>query len=154
MWGSLSFTQTSFYLTGGKTSTSPTGWKTPQFPHNCVTELQTSNNDSQNNKRWKMTDHKWSTMSYVPSSQLKILHALFCLKNWNIVDSECCVNFYCSAKWFHYTNIYIYIYILFHILFYYGLLQNIEYSYLCYIIEPSCLFILYVIVWSPNPNLI
>ena len=38
---------------------------------------------------------------------------------------------------------YIYIYILFHILFHCGLLQDIEYSSLCYTVGPCCLFIHY-----------
>ena len=43
----------------------------------------------------------------------------------SIVDLQSCVNFCCTAKWF--SNIYI-----FHILFCYGLPQDIEYSSLCY----------------------
>ena len=39
---------------------------------------------------------------------------LFC---WSVVDSQCCVNFCCSAQWFSYT----YTYILLHILFRYSL---------------------------------
>ena len=39
-----------------------------------------------------------------------------------------------------------YIYILFYILFHYGLLQDIEYGSLCYIVGLCCLSILYVIV--------
>ena len=38
------------------------------------------------------------------------------------------------------------LYILFHILFHYGLLQDIKYSSLCYTVGPCCLFILYIIV--------
>ena len=35
---------------------------------------------------------------------------IFCsLFYWSIVDLQCCVNFYCTAKWFSYTYIYIYI---------------------------------------------
>ena len=41
----------------------------------------------------------------------------------------------------------LYIYILFHILFHYGLSQDIKYSSLCYIIGPCCLSILHVIVF-------
>ena len=39
-----------------------------------------------------------------------------------------------------------FIYILFHILFPYGLSQNIEYRSLCYMVGPYCLFILYVLI--------
>ena len=45
------------------------------------------------------------------------------------------------------SDIYIYIYIyththnLFHVLFHYGLLQDIEYSSLCYTVGPCCLSI-------------
>ena len=39
-----------------------------------------------------------------------------------------------------------YVYILFHILFRYRLLQDIEYSSLCYTVDPCCLSILYIVV--------
>ena len=39
-----------------------------------------------------------------------------------------------------------YIYILFHILFHYGLSQDIECSSLCYTVGPSCLLVLFFIV--------
>ena len=39
-----------------------------------------------------------------------------------------------------------YISILFHILFHYNLLQDIEYSSLCYTVGPRCLSILYIVV--------
>ena len=40
---------------------------------------------------------------------------------WSTVDLQCCVNLYCTSKWFSYTYIYS-----FYILFHYGLSQNIE----------------------------
>ena len=45
-----------------------------------------------------------------------------------------------------YTHTYIYILFLFQILFHYRLLQDIEYSSLCYTVGPCCLSILYVVV--------
>ena len=39
-----------------------------------------------------------------------------------------------------------YIYILFQIFFRYWLLQDIEYSSLCYIAGPCCLSVLYIVV--------
>ena len=50
---------------------------------------------------------------------------------WSIVDLQCCVNFYCIVKLFSS----ICTYVPFHILFHYGLAQDIEYSSLCYTIE-------------------
>ena len=61
---------------------------------------------------------------------------------WCIVDLQCCVTFCCRAKWLSYTHIYI----LFHILFYYALSQDIEYSSLGYTLGPRCLSTLYVTV--------
>ena len=65
------------------------------------------------------------------------------------------VNFWCIAKWFSYS----YIYILFHILFHYGLSQDIEYSCLCCTVGPCFFSILYIIVcimqlifWSCEQN--
>ena len=65
----------------------------------------------------------------------------FNLFYWSTVDLQCCVNFCCIAKWFSYT----YMYVLFHIFLHYGLSQDIEYSSLCYTVEPCCLPILYII---------
>ena len=63
--------------------------------------------------------------------------------NWNTVDLQCCVIFCSTEKfWFSYTHIYIISYILFH----YGLSWDIEYSSLCYTVQPYCLSILYIIV--------
>ena len=53
-------------------------------------------------------------------------------KNGSIVGLQCCVNFYCTAKWFSYVCVSLYVHILFHILFHYGLSQDNEYSSLCY----------------------
>ena len=52
-----------------------------------------------------------------------------------------------------YIYIYIYIHILFHILFHYGLLQDTEYSSLCYTVGPCCLSILYIVVCISRSHL-
>ena len=48
---------------------------------------------------------------------------------WTIIDLQCFLNFCSSAKWFSslYTHTHICIHIVFHILFPYGLSQDIEY---------------------------
>ena len=70
------------------------------------------------------------------------------LRNWSIVDLQCCVSFRCTAKWFVYIYIYIYIYIysFIKIHFHCSLLQDIEYSSLCYTVNPCCLSVLYMVV--------
>ena len=78
----------------------------------------------------------------------------FVLFNWNIVDLQCCVNFFCTAKWLSYT----YIYILFYILFHYVLSREIRYNSLCCTVGPCCLSIPNVIVCiyqpqTPSPTL-
>ena len=62
---------------------------------------------------------------------------VFFLICWSILDLQCCINFCYTAKWFSYT----YIHILFHILFYCGVSQHIEYSFLCYMVGSTLLFI-------------
>ena len=59
---------------------------------------------------------------------------------WSIVDLQCSVSFCCTAKWFSYTCTYS----LFHILFHCGLLQDIEYSSLCYRVGPCWLYSLFL----------
>ena len=81
-------------------------------------------------------------ISGAPYTELNLYKSIFLnLFYSSIVDLQCCVNFYCTAKWFSY----IYTHLL-HILFHYGLSQDIEYSSLCCIVGPCCLSILYIIV--------
>ena len=49
-----------------------------------------------------------------------------------------------------YVCVYIYIFFLFQILFLFRLLQNIEYSSLCYTVDPCWLSILYIVVCTTN----
>ena len=61
--------------------------------------------------------------------------------NWSEVDLRCCVNFCYIQKS---DSV---IYILFHILFHYGLSQDIEHSSLCYTIGPCC-FSIHSFFWK------
>ena len=75
------------------------------------------------------------------------IFALYC----SIVDYQCCVSVMYIAKWFI-----IHVSILFQILFLFSLLQNIEFSSLCYTVGPCGLSILNIAVWtcqSQTPNL-
>jgi len=65
--------------------------------------------------------------------------------NWSTVDLWWYVSFKCTAKWSSYIYIYIFIYIQPDSIFNYRLLQDIEYSSLCYT-GLCCLSILYIIV--------
>ena len=79
-------------------------------------------------------------------------YLIYYFLNWSIVNLPCCVNLCCTAEWLSYTHIYI----LFYILYHYGLSWDIEYNSLCYTIGP-CLSILYIIIvcfcWSQTPSL-
>ena len=73
---------------------------------------------------------------------------------FNFIDVELIYNvvlILLFRKWLSYTYIYI-----FHILFHYGLSQDIEYSSLCYRVGPCCWSILYILVsWQlliPNSH--
>ena len=49
-----------------------------------------------------------------------------------------------------YTHTYAHIYVLFQILFHYTLLQDVEYSSLCYTVSPCSLSVLYIAVHFLN----
>ena len=53
-----------------------------------------------------------------------------------------------TAKWLSFTQLYLYIYILFH----YGLSQDIGYSCLCYTVGPCCSPIIYTSWYLPSLN--
>ena len=71
--------------------------------------------------------------------------SFFFFFNWSIVDLQCYVSFWYTAKWFScvyiFIYIHIYIYILFQILFPCGVLQDIDYSSLCYTVGPCCFYL-------------
>ena len=73
------------------------------------------------------------------------LQLFYFFKNWSIVDLQCCVSLWYTAKRFSFLFIYIYVCVYsFSYLFHYGLLQNTEYSSLCYTVGP-CLSILCIV---------
>ena len=83
-----------------------------------------------------------------PNSPRYLFWKIF--SSWSIVDLQGCVNFYCIAKLFSYICMYIRL----HILFHYGLAQDIEYSSSCYIVGPCCLPTLCICwSWTPSPSL-
>ena len=61
---------------------------------------------------------------------------------WSIVELLCCVHYCYIAKWLSFAHIYI----IFHILFHYGLSQDIEDSSLCCTAGPCCVSILCITV--------
>ena len=66
---------------------------------------------------------------------------------WSIVDLQC-ISFRCPAKWFSYIYIFIKlnIYLFFFRFFSHRLLQNTEFSSLCYTLGPYWFSILYMVV--------
>ena len=72
----------------------------------------------------------WVTSNWINNHDLRPFFFFF----WSVVDLQCCVRFWCTAKWFSYTYI---------VLFYCRLFQDIEYSHQCYVVEPCC-FIYFV----------
>ena len=72
-----------------------------------------------------------TTDPVVPQRELHFLFLFFFSQG--IVDLECCVSFRGRAKWFGYT-----LSILFQILSPYRLLQNTEYSSLCWTVVDVC----------------
>ena len=103
------------------------------------------------------------TMFQVYSKVIQFLFSYFNFNflnlflNWSIVNLQCCISFGCTAEWFRYIYvcvcvyiyiyiyiyIHIYIYILLQILFHYRVLQDTEYSSLCFTVGPCCLPILF-----------
>ena len=77
-------------------------------------------------------------MRSTKSSRDRMVFVLVCffhvlkIFSWSIVDLQCWVNFCCTARWFSY----IYVYIIFHLRFHYGLPQDTEYSSLALFVHP------------------
>ena len=92
----------------------------------------------------------WGAIAFSAIDTRSVLNLFY----WNIVVYNVLISGVQQSDSVTHT----YIYLLFHILFHYGLLQYIKYSSLCCIIETCCLSILYIVVrmcWSQtlNPSL-
>ena len=89
-----------------------------------------------------------------------LLWTIFHFFNWNIVNLQWCISFRYTVIHIYvciyiHTCIYVYIFFL-RYFFLRGLMQNIEHSFLCYIVGTFCLSILHMLVWiwySLTPNL-
>ena len=109
-------------------------------------------NKGLNNKRWFYCSY-WSEIPRIWGAVSQELWKtkyiwewlniyIFLFLNWSIADFQCCISFWCTVQ----RSIYTYRYILFHIIFHYGLSQDIDYSSLCYTVGPCCLSILQILV--------
>ena len=85
-----------------------------------------------------------SSSQHLHSYPFSFFKTTFC---WSIVDLQNCVSFSCTAV-FSYT--YWHISILFQILFHYRLLQDVDYTSVCYTVGPCYLSILYIAVCRKN----
>ena len=75
----------------------------------------------------------------------KILDFKKCLFYWSIVDSQCCVNFYCTVKWFSCTHRHTHtliLFIFFSIVVYHGILNIVP----CAILDLRDRFNLYLTI--------
>ena len=80
--------------------------------------------------------------------EFKLFSKFSCFLYWTIVDLPLVhyVSFKCAVKWFSYSHIHIYIF-RFQIVFCYSLLQDVEYSSLCYTVNFCFLHILCILVY-------
>jgi len=86
-----------------------------------------------------------STRILIHLSHQALLSNLF---YWRIVDLKC-VNFCCTGKWLSY----IHIYVLSHVLFHYGLSQDIEYTISCAVQQDLVVYPFYIKYLFASANL-
>ena len=101
----------------------------------------------------------WQTEDQTAVISLKIPRMNICQSqilvffNWSIIALQCCFRFIWIAEWFRYIYRYIDIdidmdvEIEIYFIFSYWLLQNIDYSSLCYIVGPCWLSVSYIVVY-------
>ena len=84
---------------------------------------------------------QWKMKIFLFGDILATLFSFFFFLNWSIVNLQYCVSFKCPAvhRLYIYLGIYLYT---FWIPFHYSLLQDTEYSSLCYTVNPCCLYYL------------
>ena len=104
-----------------------------------------------NRGAWQATVHRVAKSrtqlrQFSISTETSLLLYLF--SKWNIVDLKCCASLWCKAKWLGYTHMYI----LFYIIFYYGLLWDTDYGSLCFMLGSCYLSILYITVCIYQPQ--
>ena len=101
-----------------------------KFPRRCLS------NNPVSNKSFNCTN---MAFRFINSNEKECALNLIFILYWNIVYLQYCISFRYTAKWFSY------ICILFLVLFHYRLLQDTEYSSLCYTVGPCWLSILYIV---------
>ena len=100
---------------------------------------------------WRLTTLQYCsgfchTLTWISHGFTCVPHPVHSFFNWSVVDFQCCVSFRHIAKWFHYMCVCVCVCIIFQILFPFSLLQNTEYSSMCYTVGPCCLSVLYIVV--------
>ena len=110
----------------------------PAVPPECL-ELGSGLLGLFNGQRRPMSKPSTHIFLYPPpflcTSLSYLSHLIIFLKfifYWSIGELQCCANYCCTAV----TQLHICIHSFFHILFHYGLSQDIEYSSLCYTVGP------------------
>ena len=89
---------------------------------------------------WEIWGEAWSSADFSFHSDICILFLFFFLIEVLLIYNVLLI----SAV--RQSDSVIHIYIVFYIIFHYGLSQDIEFSFLCYTVGPCCLSILYIIV--------
>ena len=144
----ISINFSSFFPYSGSQEEKELGWD-KWLDSDKLREMSKTQSEDRGNRIVESTEwDSWLDIAWRHSQLPSFLdqrNGMFCLFgwfwffNWSVVDLQCCVHFWWTAKWLSFTYIYI--------LFPYGLLQDIESSSLCYTVGPCCLSILCKVVY-------